>query len=117
MAVGRERGAGRNMSLVQGTKKHGSHRGCRAWSFEQTSESAVALGTEHVATERAEAGTDGRALKAATALMADDATDGRAADRTDSGATTGVRTIFTGDEGEGGEEDQNVLFHDVERRR
>ena len=44
--------------------------------------------------------------------MTDDAADSCAADCTDDGATTGVRAIFTGDEGDGGEEDEDAFFHD-----
>jgi hypothetical protein len=73
---------------------------------------AVALGAEHVATEGTDASTEGSSFEATAALMTDDAADCRAADCADHGATTGIRAIFTGDEGEGGDEDENALFHD-----
>jgi hypothetical protein len=73
---------------------------------------AVALGAEHVATEGTDASTEGSSFEATAALMTDDAADCRATDRTDDGATTGIRAIFTGDEGDGGDEDENALFHD-----
>jgi hypothetical protein len=51
-----------------------------------------------VATQGSEAGTDGSAFEATSALVADDATNGRAAQCTKHGTGLSVRTRSTGDQ-------------------